>query len=194
MMKNAKTVFSFATLAANISKGVIASDVAVHKAEATLNLAKSSLLEVLTKAVSGAPSIDAKTFDDEMKAAILAALKKSGQYAEASLPIKVSNIKVAVIGLTNGCEGNAGEGLQAFVKRITPDVKAKGLYTPKAAGAKKKAPEAKKAGKVLTLQDCLMFLADGDDALQNALSWVIANDSNTEKFKAWQVKTSKAAK
>lgn len=187
-MKNTAKQFSFATLAANISKGVIASDGAVSKAESALNLAKQTCLEVLSKAVAGAPSIDSKTFDDELKPAILAALKKCGQYVEASLPIKVSNIKVAIIGLTNGCEANAAEGLQAFCKRIAPDIKAKGLYTPKAAGAKAKPKAAKKGGEVTTLSDSINWLADGDEELARALAWVTASEENAEKFKAWQAK------
>lgn len=186
-----KAAFSFATLAANISKGVISVDGAIVKAEHALNLAKQTCLEVLHKAVINAPSIDAKTFDDELKAPILAALKKCGQYAEASLPIKVSNIKVAIIGLTNGCEANEAEGLQAFVKRITPDIKAKGLYTPKAAGAKKKTAPKAKAGSVTSMVDSINFLADGDTDLVKAFEWVCASEANADKFKAWFAKVAK---
>lgn len=132
--KTSKVTNVFAKYAESVAKSFVETDGRISAAEQTLLGAQASQLEALQTALKGCGKVSEETFSQFWKKPVEAQLIASGRYAEASVPVKLSGLKVAVLAITHGVRGVKGESLKVFVQRVRPVLKAKGVLADSGKG------------------------------------------------------------
>lgn len=132
--KAGKVTNIWAGSAEKVARAFLESDGRISEAEKALLGAQASQLEALANALKGCSKVNEETFASFWKKPLEAQLVASGRYAEASVPVKLSGLKVAVLALTHGVKGAKAESLKDFVNRARPVLKAKGILADSGKG------------------------------------------------------------
>lgn len=167
--KGSKVTNVFAKYAETVVKSFVESDNRISAAEKTLLGAQASQLESLQTALKGCGKVSEETFNSFWRKPVEAQLIASGRYAEASIPVKMSGLKVAVLALTNGIKGVKDESLKVFVQRVRPILKAKGVMANSGKGRPEgaKGKPSTRATTVTPAVGVSNALADGTPAASN---------------------------
>lgn len=127
----------------NVAKAFMAGKDEITQAESLLAKAKVSHIEKIRAACAGVKAVDEEQWDAHWKPVVKAELLAAG-YKKESVDVTTSNIKVAVIALTNQITPNPDETFTAFVKRARDEVKSRELMKTNGAGRKGEGKSEKK--------------------------------------------------
>lgn len=119
----------------NVTKAFMAGKDEITQAESLLAKAKVTQIEKIKAACAGVKPVNEEQWDATWKPVVQDELQKAG-YKKESIPVTASNIKVAVIALTNQIMPNPDETFTAFVTRSRDELKKAELIKTNGAGRK----------------------------------------------------------
>lgn len=117
----------------NVAKAFMAGKDEIREAESLLAKAKVTQIEKIRAACAGVKPVDEEQWDATWKPVVQAELLGAG-YKKESVPVTASNLKVAVIALTNQVAPSPDETFTAFVKRAREEIKNQELIKTNGAG------------------------------------------------------------
>lgn len=120
---------------ARITQAFVAGRDGIKEAEARLVSAKQSHIERIKQACEGVKAVNEEDWDRHWKPVVGDELAKAG-YKKESVNVTSSNIKVAVIAITNGINPKPDDTFTSFVKWAREECKAREYIVTNGAGRK----------------------------------------------------------